>query len=344
MRIAMVHTTLPNPLRRKEGGVTMFVHRLANALVRHGEDVTVFSADPRPTDALYPVQPLPAPAWITGSFLGQTLVLPVLLNRVDWRGFDVIHTHGDDTFLFSRKRVRSIHGSALGELRTATRWRRRIGQALLYPLELLSSATAAAAIAQSEATRRHFPFVKDRIDYAVDTDLFHPGPKSAEPSILFVGTLEGRKRGAWFARIFERSIRPAHRDTQLWMVADRAYTGVGVISYGKLSEEDLASLFRAAWVFVLPSRYEGFGLPYLEAMASGTCVVASDNPGANELLGSDRYGLTVSDDALADTVSGLLGDPELRINYERQGLERAASYSWEKAVNAYLEIYERFHS
>ena len=342
MRIALVHTTLPNPLRRKEGGVTMFVHRLGNALVRRGEEVTVFSADPRPEDALYTVSCLPAPEWVTRSFLGQTLVLPVLMNRIDWRGFDVIHTHGDDTFLFSRKRVRSIHGSALGELLTATRWRRRLGQALLYPLELFSAATASAAIAQSEATRRHFPFVRDRVDYAVDTNVFRAGPKSAKPSILFVGTLGGRKRGAWLASVFERSIRPAHPETELWMVADDKVGGAGVTDFGKLSEEDLASLYRSAWVFSLPSRYEGFGLAYLEAMASGTAVVASNNPGADELLGSNRYGFTVSDRLLAETISNLIQDTELRREYERRGLERSTEFSWDQTVDAYLEIYERF--
>jgi glycosyltransferase involved in cell wall biosynthesis len=117
-----------------------------------------------------------------------------------------------------------------------------------------------------------------------------------------------------------------------------------VINHGKLADEELAALYRTAWVFVLPSRYEGFGLPYIEAMASGTCVVASDNPGANEILASSRYGMIVADDRLGESVSQVLGDRELRAHYEQQGLERAGFYSWEKALTGYLSIYQRIHS
>ena len=55
--------------------------------------------------------------------------------------------------------------------------------------------------------------------------------------------------------------------------------GAGITVLGRLDDEELAREYRAAWVFCLPSSYEGFGIPYAEAMASGTPVVATPNPG-----------------------------------------------------------------
>src|SRR6202022_1585291 len=56
VKVALIHTTLPNPARTWDGGVTFYVHRLANQLSVAGHDVTVFSADPAPPDARYTVR------------------------------------------------------------------------------------------------------------------------------------------------------------------------------------------------------------------------------------------------------------------------------------------------
>src|SRR3712207_6430465 len=103
MRIALVHTTLPEP-GRKLGGVEVVVHRLANALVDAGEDVTVLPLTPRPDDARYRHRRLfPRLPWMARVLPARWLLLPALLNVVDWGEADVVHLHGDDWFLLRRR-------------------------------------------------------------------------------------------------------------------------------------------------------------------------------------------------------------------------------------------------
>jgi glycosyltransferase involved in cell wall biosynthesis len=68
------------------------------------------------------------------------------------------------------------------------------------------------------------------------------------------------------------------------MVSEAGPPISGVRYFHGIPDEALAALYRKAWVFASPSVYEGFGLPYLEAMASGTAVVATANPGSCEVL------------------------------------------------------------
>ena len=340
MKIALVHATLPNPARRKDGGVTYWVHRLGNHLAAAGHEVTFFSADPRPADAAYGVRPLPAPTWATSSTIGRTFFLPWFMNRIPRHEFDIVHTHGDDTFFFSRRRVRSFYGSALGEFKSATRWRRRFSTGVTYPLELLSALTARAAVAQSETTRRHFPFVRHRVDFGVDRDMYHPGPKSPLPSILFVGTMEGRKRGGFLLDIFQQQVRAALPEAELWMVADRAVSGPGVVDQGKVdTEEHMAELFRSAWIFCLPSTYEGLSLTYLEALASGTVPVLTPNSGAVEAVDGGKAGLLVSDEEMAPALVRVLRDSSERATLETAALSRADFYSWDRTIRDYEAIY-----
>jgi glycosyltransferase involved in cell wall biosynthesis len=340
VKLAMVHTTLPSSTRGKEGGVTYYVHRLANQLVARGHELTVFSADPAPPDATYAVRPLRAPQWATAGFVGRTFALPWFMYRIPRHSFDVIHTHGDDSFFWTPKRVRSLHGSALGELRSATSWRRRLGQAVLYPLELLGGVTARRALAHSETTRRHFPFIRDVVPYATDMDVYHAGPKSPEPTVLFVGTLGGRKRGRLVLQQFQQVVRPALPNAKLWMVAEEPVDAPGVVSVGKVeSEQRMAELFRSAWVFCMPSTYEGFGLPYVEAIASGTPVVTSSNPGAEEILGGGRGGLIVPDAEIGQALLQLLTSESRRSGLAAAGLERARYFSWDAAIDRLEAIY-----
>jgi glycosyltransferase involved in cell wall biosynthesis len=340
MKLAMVHTTLPSSTRGKEGGVTYYVHRLANQLVASGHELTVFSADPAPPDAAYAVRPLRAPRWATAGFIGRTFALPWFMYRIPRNSFDVIHTHGDDSFFWTRKRVRSLHGSALGELRAATSWKRRLGQAVLYPLELLGGATARRAIAHSVSTRRHFPFIKDVIPYATDMSLYHPGVKSVDPTVLFVGTLGGRKRGRLVLEHFQEVVRPALPNAKLWMVAEVPVDAPGVVSIGKVeSEQRMAELYRSAWLFCMPSSYEGFGLPYVEAIASGTPVVTSSNPGAEEILGDGRGGLIVPDSEIGQALLQLLTSDVRRKELAAAGVERARDFSWEAAIAGLDRVY-----
>jgi len=157
--------------------------------------------------------------------------------------------------------------------------------------------------------------------------------------VLFVGTIGGRKRGGLLAEAFERQIRPKFPDAQLSMVADRALPGAGIVNHGYVSLERLTELYQRAWVFCLPSTYEGFGVPYIEAMASGTAIVASPNPGACELLSNGQYGVLAADSEIGDKINQLLGNSCERAEHEKLGLLRSREYSWDRVSEQYESVY-----
>src|SRR5690606_32910126 len=86
----------------------------------------------------------------------------------------------------------------------------------------------------------------------------------------------------------------------------------GVHYYTGISQAELVSLYQRAWIYASPSAYEGFGLPYVEAMACGVPVVATPNPGSREVLDHGRCGLLVDDRAFPETLCDLLRDEAKR--------------------------------
>ncbi|HYM23249.1 MAG TPA: glycosyltransferase family 1 protein [Vicinamibacterales bacterium] len=109
---------------------------------------------------------------------------------------------------------------------------------------------------------------------------------------------------------------------------------------GYMPEETLAVLYRLSGVFVFPSLYEGFGLPPLEAMASGTPVVTSNVSSLPEVAGDAAVLVDPYDpSALADAMMRVLTDETLRRDLRRRGLERARQFSWEQSVRRVREIY-----
>jgi glycosyltransferase involved in cell wall biosynthesis len=114
---------------------------------------------------------------------------------------------------------------------------------------------------------------------------------------------------------------------------------------GYLPEETLAVMYRLAGVFVFPSLYEGFGLPPLEAMASGTPVVTSNVSSLPEVAGDAAVLVDPYDpEAIADGIEKVLTDEGLRHDLRRRGLARARQFSWEHSVRRVHEIYRQVGS
>ena len=109
---------------------------------------------------------------------------------------------------------------------------------------------------------------------------------------------------------------------------------------GFVADDTLAALYRLATVFVFPSLYEGFGLPPLEAMASGTPVVTSNRSSLPEVVGDaavlvDPYSAA----SIAEGIQRVLGDADLRRTLSERGLARAKAFSWESSVRRIHEVY-----
>jgi glycosyltransferase involved in cell wall biosynthesis len=109
---------------------------------------------------------------------------------------------------------------------------------------------------------------------------------------------------------------------------------------GYLPEETLAVMYRLAGVFVFPSLYEGFGLPPLEAMASGTPVVTSNVSSMPEVAGDAAILVDPYDPgAIADGIGTVLTDERVRRELRAKGVMRARQFSWEASVRRIRDIY-----
>jgi len=111
--------------------------------------------------------------------------------------------------------------------------------------------------------------------------------------------------------------------------------------FGFVPDKTLAALYRLASVFVFPSLYEGFGLPPLEAMASGTPVVTSNVSSLPEVVGDAALLIDPYDpNAIADAIRRVLTEPALAEDLRQRGLARVKDFSWERSVARVREIYE----
>jgi len=339
----MIQRFLPS---RSRGGVGHFAHGLCNALGKRGHTVTVFSQDPPPQDALYHVNILP-PSHPVMGYHCDPLTFPFQVAKRHFSAFDVIHAQGDE-HLISRNGppvIRTMHGSALAEA-LYNGWRLRSPKRFFmhlyfYGCELLADVRADAVVVVSNDTRRYYPRVHAMIPNGVDLEHFsrQQGERTGHPTILFVGELGSRKRGKLLCDVVRRIVKPRIPDVELWLVCPEKAEGDGVRWFGLVDSDMLAKLYRETWVFCLPSSYEGFGRPYVEAMASGTPVVATHNPGAREVLENGRYGLVVPDAELGETLCTLLTHADLRADYARRGAERAKVYAWETVTEQYEQVY-----
>jgi glycosyltransferase involved in cell wall biosynthesis len=172
--------------------------------------------------------------------------------------------------------------------------------------------------------------------------------------VLYAGNVKPHKNLERLIEAFDRVRRGGLDHLKLVMIGDeiskyaalrRAVHRHQLHKYvrflGYLPEETLAVMYRLAGVFVFPSLYEGFGLPPLEAMASGTPVVTSNVSSLPEVAGDAAVLVDPYDpDAIADGIERVLTDEKLRRQLRTRGLARARQFSWETSVRRVREIYD----
>ncbi len=135
------------------------------------------------------------------------------------------------------------------------------------------------------------------------------------------------------------------RFTQVEEAAKKLDLVEEVLSLGEVSDEDLVLLYNAAQIFLFPSLYEGFGLPPLEAMACGTPVISSNTSSLPEVLGDAALLIDPNDtNKWVEKIKAVLTSEDLRKKLKRKGLERARHFSWKRAAQDTLKVYESLAS
>ena len=163
----------------------------------------------------------------------------------------------------------------------------------------------------------------------------------AEPYLLFVGALDARKDPAALLDAWNTA-RESLPDLRLVIAGDPGRQAPsrmpGAVQLGRVDDDALADLYSAAACLAFSSRYEGFGLPCLEAMACGCPVAAFRNSSLPEIVGA--AGMLVSDvdgRALGVAAAGMVAERE---RWRRAGLQRARKFSWDTAARETIAVYE----
>jgi glycosyltransferase involved in cell wall biosynthesis len=115
-----------------------------------------------------------------------------------------------------------------------------------------------------------------------------------------------------------------------------------LVTTGYIAPEELGMFFRNAHAFVMPSLYEGFGLPVLEAMSCGCAVVTSTGGSLPEVAGQGAQVFDPGDaEHMAEAVSAFLRDPQELSRWRERALARAADFSWSQAAEQTVSVYHR---
>jgi len=343
MRVALDAT----PLTLTSGGLARYAAELSRALAAEYERDEFFLLSDQPF-----AMPSGSPANLRAGRQPQTWTdrkwWTYGLNReMDRLHCDVFHgTNFEVPYLAQRPSVLTLHDlspwmnrewhHAAGRISGRTPW--LIGLGIATMIVTVSDAVRTQAI-------EYFGIAPNRIVTVplAASEIFHPiAMPVARPYFLFAGTLEPRKNIAALVDAWRALRRDADIDLVLAGRRRDDFAEMapepGLLVAGEVSDEELAALYSGAIAFVFPSLYEGFGLPLLEAMQCGACVIISRDPAIAEVAGGAAIRCTPPE--LHETMRSVLANPEWAQEWRRRALQRAAEFSWARTARRTREVYD----
>ena len=231
---------------------------------------------------------------------------------------------------------------------------------------------ATKIIAVSKSTRKDLtttlkaPASKIDVVYeGVDHSFFYPRDTKEVETVkmkyglknryfVYVGTIQPRKNLARLIEAFAK-LAPSKTDlvlagksgwlnTEIYQAPKKFGVSDNVKFLGYVAQEDLPALYTGSVAFTLPSLYEGFGLPLIEAMACGAAVLTSNVSSLPEVSGG--YALLVRPNDVNDiayNLARLIKEEDLRWKLSAQGLEWAKNFSWEKTARETIKVFEKVY-
>lgn len=252
---------------------------------------------------------------IAGSVFGVGVLVFVAFGRSLWQGFAPI----DDSLLVTGNLA--IHGLTWENIRYVFT---HFDPELYMPLTFLS--------------------------YQIDHAIWGMNPFGFHLTNLLLHTLNSLLV-AWLVGLLVCTrvmVSPSNHDTQLILAGGRGWHDDDIVKkacetpgvrwLGHVSGEKYRELLESATIFALPSLYEGFGLPVLDAMKAGVPVVISDRGSLREVAGDAAVYIDPEDvDSIAKGLSRLLNDEQLRSELWKKGHTQATKFSWERTVDIFLK-------
>lgn len=174
-----------------------------------------------------------------------------------------------------------------------------------------------------------------------------------QPYLLFVGNPKPHKNLDNVVKAYARARHLANLDAPLICVGARTgsefkirqraeYLGIPdkVRILGHVAQEALPAIYQGASLFLYPTLYEGFGLPVVEAMASGVPVITSNTSALKEIAEGYAYLVDPLDiEGMAKAIANVMGDPERRARLAERGSRRAADFDWDLTAQRTLDVY-----
>ena len=353
-------------------GIGRYIRELSRELVAGARGVEFsFIGNPKPIQDFFSVAeyPGPAPSYIEAHSKVYSLSEQWEISKKA-SGLDLLHVpHFNIPVLSRKKLVVTVHD--LIYLHEPDASRSRFGGAYTAWLLKVIEKKASAVITVSEYTKKdllnYFPGLPaDRVfvTYEAPSPLFKKIENSAvlqtvsgryglsKPFVLFVGTLKHHKNLSTLIHAMKLLKEKEGVSHELVVVGRKDERQKELLSLirensfvrylGELPDPELVALYNLADAFVLPSFYEGFGLPAIEAMACGTPVIASNRSSLPEVVGSAGLSFDPNQvDALVELLYNVLMDEELRKKLSNMGLEQVGRFSWKKTAEKTLKVYEQ---